>query len=516
MTVEQLRTGKVYLVGAGPGDPRLLTLKGRDCLQQADVVLYDHLANPVLLDYASPTAERIYVGRKGRGAYANQQDINQLLITKAREGKCVVRLKGGDPFVFGRGGEEAEVVAEAGLPFEVVPGVTSAVAVPAYAGLPVTHRTLASTVSFVTGHEDPTKKESALEWPRLASSEGTLVFLMGMKNLPLIVEKLVQEGKDPRTPVALIRWGTYARQRTVVGTLVDIVERAMAEAMEPPTIIVVGEVVKLRERLNWFERLPLFGKCVLVTRPRDQAPALSTLLAAKGADLIECPTLEIVPPESWDALDKAIAELPNYQWLVLTSVNGVRFFMERLRLQQYDTRKLAGLRVCCIGPGTAKEMEGYGIKADYIPTEFQAEGLIDVMKHVGVAGDRILLPRAEVAREVLPQQLGAMGADVDVVVAYRAVPPKVNVEDLKARLGQREIHYLTFASSSTVRNFCQLFGSREELQELAKESTVACIGPITAQTVREEGLKVGLVASENTIPALVESMAQHAEKTTSS
>lgn len=508
----QNASGKVFLVGAGPGDPGLLTLKGKDCLQKADVVLYDHLANPVLLHYVSPRAERIYVGRKGRGYYAGQQEINQLIITKAREGKCVVRLKGGDPFVFGRGGEEAEAIAEAGLSCEIVPGVTSAVAVPAYAGIPVTHRTLASTVAFVTGHEDPTKEESAVEWPRLASSEGTLVFLMGMRNLPNIVERLLQEGKNPQTPVALIRWGTYPRQRTVIGTLFDIVDRATTVAIDPPTVIVIGEVVRLRDRLNWFETRPLFGKSVLVTRPREQAPALSSLLTAYGAEAVECPTLEIVPPTSWGPLDQAIEDLPRYQWLVLTSVNGVRSFMGRLRENHYDSRRLAGLRVCCIGPGTANEMKDWGVQADYIPTAFQAEGLIEVMKGVGLAGQRVLIPRAEVARELLPQQLKALGAEVAVVTAYRAVPPTVQVEALKDRLRQRQIHYLTFASSSTVRNFCRLFENQEELRNLMEGLTVACIGPITAQTVREQGLSVGLVAAQNTIPALVESMVQHEEQ----
>ena len=508
----QTRSGKVFLVGAGPGDPRLLTLKGKDCLEQADVVLYDHLANPMLLDYAPLHAERIYVGRKGRGFYSGQEEINQILITKAREGKCVVRLKGGDPFVFGRGGEEAEVIAEAGLAYEVVPGVTSAVAVPAYAGIPVTHRTLASTVAFVTGHEDPTKAESALEWPRLASSEGTLVFLMGMKNLPQIVERLLQEGKDPQTPVAIIRWGTYPRQRTLIGTLVDIVERARREAMDPPTVIVVGAVVALRDRLNWFESRPLFGKCVLVTRPREQAPALSSLLTAYGGEPFECPTLEIVPPGSWEELDKAVKELPTYQWLVLTSVNGVRAFMERLRSNHYDARRLAGLRVCCIGPGTAKKMEAYGIQADDIPAIYQAEGLLELMKEQGVKGQRVLIPRAEVARDLLPDQLRVLGAEVHVVTAYRAVSPKAQVQELKDRLLKRQIHYLTFASSSTVRNFCQLFESREELHNMIEGSTVACIGPITAQTVQEHGIRVGVVASQNTIPALVESIVQYEEQ----
>ena len=298
MTKSVSKNGRVFLVGAGPGDAKLLTLRGKECLEQADVVLYDHLANPDLLKFSPSHAERIYVGRKGRGAYRDQAEIHALLITKAQEGKWVVRLKGGDPFVFGRGGEEAEVVADAGIPFEVVPGVTAAVAVPAYAGIPVTHRTLASTAAFVTGHEDPEKSSSAMEWPRLASAEGTLVFLMGMKNLPQIVSRLLKEGKPATTPVALIRWGTYARQRTVVGTLSDIVAKASQAGMSPPTVIVVGEVVRLRDRLNWYESRPLFGKGILVTRPREQAPALSNLLAAQGAEPVECPTLEIHPPDS--------------------------------------------------------------------------------------------------------------------------------------------------------------------------------------------------------------------------
>ncbi|MFB3071711.1 MAG: uroporphyrinogen-III C-methyltransferase, partial [Nitrospirales bacterium] len=307
--------GHVYLVGAGPGDAKLLTLGGKECLELADVVIYDHLANPDLLKYTPAHAERIYVGRKGRGSYCDQKEINALLVGKAQEGKCVVRLKGGDPFVFGRGGEEAEMMADSGIPFTVIPGVTAAVAVPAYAGIPVTHRTLASTVTFVTGHEDPTKPVSAIEWPRLASAEGTLVFLMGMKNLPQIVDRLIQEGKLSTTPIAAIRWGTYARQRTVVGTLADIVDKVTKAQLSPPTVIVVGEVVRLRDRLNWCETRPLFGKGVLVTRPRAQAPALSNLLAEQGAEPIECPTLEIRPPESWGPVDEAIGELSTYDWV---------------------------------------------------------------------------------------------------------------------------------------------------------------------------------------------------------
>ncbi len=503
--------GKVFIVGAGPGDPGLLTLKGKACLEQADVVLFDYLANPALLEFAPAHAEQVYIGRRGRGAYSSQQDINELLVTKAREGKCVVRLKGGDPFVFGRGGEEAEVVAEAGIPFEVIPGVTSAVAVPAYAGIPVTHRTMASTVTFVTGHEDPTKDESVVEWPRLATVNGTLVFLMGVKNLPLIVEKLLQEGKSPDTPVALIRRGTYMSQQTVTGTLANIVAQAKAVNLQPPTVIVIGAVVSLRERLDWFEQRPLFGKRILVTRPKHQAAAFSHILEAYGAEAIECSTLEIVPPLSWKELDEAILKIQNYDWLVLTSVNGVQAFMKRLQFHCRDIRSLAGLQLCCIGPRTAAEAAKFGISADYVPDEYQAEGVLATMKKVGVSGQQVLIPRAEVAREILPEQLREMGATVDVVPSYRAVPPSMEIEGLKQRFRQGDIHFITFASSSTVRNFCEIFESREEMVQMTKKVTMACIGPITAETVFEYGLSVDIVAKENTIPALAEAIVRYVQ-----
>lgn len=498
--------GTVYLVGAGPGDPKLLTLRGKECLERADVVLYDHLANPALLAYAPAGAERIYVGRRGRGRYQCQEEVNRLLLEKARAGKVVVRLKGGDPFVFGRGGEEAEAVAAAGLPFEVVPGVTAAVAVPAYAGIPVTHRAWASTVSFVTGHEDPGKGGTALEWPRLATASGTLVFLMGMKNLGTIVDHLLAEGKPADTPVALVRWGTRANQRTVVGTLGDIQGKAKKAGLEPPTVIVVGDVVRLRDQLNWFERRPLFGKRVLVTRPTDQAPELSALLAEAGAEPIECPTIQVVPPEDWAELDGAVADLARFQWLVFTSVNGVRLFMERLRRRGRDARALTGLRLCCIGPRTARELEQWGLRADLVPSEFQAEGLLEALAAAGVAGQRVLIPRAAVARELLPEQLRGLGCDVRVVTAYRTVLPSVAVEELKDRLRRRELDVLTFTSSSTAANFRRLFESREEMVELTAGTTVACIGPITARTAAEAGLPVAITASRNTVPALVEAL----------
>lgn len=503
------KAGIVYLVGAGPGDPKLLTLRGKECLERADVVLYDYLANPVLLDYAPVEAERIYVGRRGRGAYQDQAEINRMLIEKAREGKTVVRLKGGDPFIFGRGGEEAEAVAAAGLAFEVVPGVTSAVAAPAYAGIPVTHRTLASTVAFVTGHEDPGKEAPTVEWPRLASGGGTLVFLMGLKNLPAIVDHLLAEGKPPGTPVALIRWGTRATQRTLVGTLGDIVGKAVQAELEPPTIIIVGEVVRLREQLNWFETRPLFGKRILVTRAREQAGEFSGLLAGYGAEPVECPTLRLVPPESWQELDQAVADLPRFHWVMFTSVNGVRPFMDRLRRKGLDARALAGLRLACIGPRTADEAGRYGLRADLVPREFQAEGLIEALRGIGVRGQRILIPRAAVAREILPDQLRALGASVSVVTAYRTVLPDTDRDRVKDWFRRQEIQVITFASSSTVRNFCELFDGREEMQKLTAGVAVACIGPITARTAEEQGFSVTITARENTIPALADAIAYH-------
>ncbi len=506
---ESRRAGKVYLVGAGPGDPGLLTLKGKECLEAADVVLYDYLANPVLLQYAPATAQRIYVGRRGRGQYQDQADINRLLIDRAKEGKVVVRLKGGDPFVFGRGGEEAEAVAAGGIEFEVVPGVTAAVAVPAYAGIPVTHRTLASTVTFVTGHEDPTKPGTQLEWPKLASASGTLVFMMGMKNLPSIVGQLLSEGRPSDQPVAAIRWGTKATQQTIVGTLGDIVARAEAAHLEPPTVIVVGEVVRLRGQLNWFETKPLFGKRIVLTRAQEQAREFSQLLAAYGAEPVEIPTIQIVPPASWQAIDDAVARISTYQWLIFTSVNGVKPFMDRLHAAGKDARALANLRLCAIGPRTAQELGNYGLTPDVVPAEFQAEGVIASLAHVGIRGSRILIPRAEVAREILPEQLRELGATVDVIPVYRTIAPAVDVVSLTQQLHDGQVAVMTFTSSSTVRNFMELFGGQDAVRPLLAGVVVACIGPITANTAKEYGLTVTVMPEENTVPALAEAIVRH-------
>ena len=508
MTVRRSK-GKVYLVGAGPGDPRLLTLRGKECLEQADVVLYDYLANPALLSHAPDQAERLYVGRRGKGKYPAQAEINRLLIERASAGKVVVRLKGGDPFVFGRGGEEAEVLASAGIEFEVVPGVTAAVAAPAYAGIPVTHRTLASTVTFVTGHEDPDKLTTGLEWPRLATSHGTLVFLMGMKNLSTIVANLIAEGRASTTPVAVIRWGTRASQRTVAGTLADIVGKAEAAKMEPPTVIVVGEVVRLRPQLNWFEQRPLFGKRVLMTRAKEQAAELAGLLAAYGAEPVEAPTIRIVPPADWAPVDRAIGAIGTYDWVIFTSMNGVARFMTRLCASGLDARCLAGRRLCCIGPRTAQELEKFGVKADVIPADYQAEGILVTLGGQDLKKARVLIPRAEVARELLPDELRACGAHVDVVPVYRTLIPSGDSEGWHRQLADRQIHVVTFTSSSTVRNFVEMLGGVDVVKVLLKSVVIACIGPITAKTVEEYGLTVSIVPGENTVPALVDAIAQY-------
>lgn len=506
---ETRRAGKVYLIGAGPGDPGLMTLKGKECLETADVILYDYLANPILLQYAPATAERIYVGRRGRGRYQDQADINRLLIERAKEGNIVVRLKGGDPFVFGRGGEEAEAVSAAGIDFELVPGVTAAVAVPAYAGIPVTHRTLASTVTFVTGHEDPTKPAALLEWPKLASASGTLVFMMGMKNLPSIVGHLLSEGRPSDTPVAAIRWGTKADQQTIVGTLKDIVAKTDAAHLEPPTVVVVGDVVRLREQLNWFETKPLFGKRIVLTRAQEQAKEFSHLLAAYGAEPVVVPTIQIVPPVSWQAIDDAVARLSTYQWLIFTSVNGVRPFMDRLRASGKDVRALANLRLCAIGPRTAQELGVYGLSPDIVPIEFQAEGVIAALAQVGINGSRVLIPRAEVAREILPDRLRELGATVEVIPVYRTIAPAGDVAGLAQQFRDGRVAAITFTSSSTVRNFVDLFGGRSVVISLLAGTVVACIGPITARTAEEYGLTVRIMPAENTVPALAEAIVRH-------
>ncbi|HSG05969.1 MAG TPA: uroporphyrinogen-III C-methyltransferase, partial [Nitrospiria bacterium] len=447
--------GRIYLIGAGPGDPGLLTLKGKACLEQADVIVYDYLANEDFLRYAGPEADIIYVGEKRPDGRAAQDHINEILIAEARKGRRVVRLKGGDPFIFGRGGEEASAAVRAGIPFEIVPGVSAAVGVPAYAGIPLTQRDMSSCVTFITGHEDSKKGGTQIPWDRL-SDLGTLVFFMGLGNLPVIVDRLVENGFSEKTPVAVIRWGTRPEQRTVTGSLSDIVAKVRAASMRPPVLIVVGEVVRMREQLNWFEGRPLFGKRVIITRARDQAGEFTEILKLYGADTVEFPTIEVASPESWEALDQAISRLEEYDWLVFTSVNGVIYFLERLKERGGDVRSLKGIKLCAIGPRTAKDIEKMGVRVDLMPDEYVAEAVVEQMGRQELRGKKVLIPRAEVARDILPDALKEMGAHVDVATAYRTVRPTRDTEWMKKLLQGGEVSVITFTSSSTVRNFVEM------------------------------------------------------------
>ncbi len=493
---------KVFLIGAGPGDPGLITLKAIKAIGKADVVVYDYLANPRLLNHARPEAEKIYVGKKGGHHTLSQEEINQLLVEKAREGKVVARLKGGDPFLFGRGGEEAEVLVEAGISFEVIPGVTSAIAAPAYAGIPVTHREHTSTFSMVTGHEDPTKEDSAIDWAALARI-GTLAFLMGMKNLPRIRDNLIRYGKSPATPVAVIRWGSTPRQEVVTGTLADIVQRVEEARLGPPSIILVGEVVTLREKLKWFETRPLFGRRILVTRTREQSSQLVELLEDLGAECIEIPTIKIQPLTDYRVLDEALERLAEFHWVVFTSVNGVSFFFKRLLAKGRDVRSLGQAKLAAIGQATAKALADYGLVVDLLPAEFRAEGLLAAFEKLNIEGQKILIPRALEAREILPQKLEEMGAKVLVAPAYQTVIPQEEAKRALEVLDQG-VDVVTFTSSSTARNLLSILGPKAE--ELLSRVALASIGPITSETLRKYGFTPQIEAKTYTIPGLVEAI----------
>ena len=495
--------GKVFLVGAGPGDPDLLTVKGKECISEADVVVYDYLANKVLLEYAKDDAEIIYAGKKGGCHTMSQEDISSMIVKKAKMGRTVVRLKGGDPFIFGRGGEEAQQLVRAGVAFEVVPGVTSAIAVPAYAGIPLTHRDYTSTVAFITGHEEPGKKESDIAWEKLSTGAGTLVFLMGVGNLPLIAERLMHYGRPPDTPAAVIRRGTVSEQRTVAGTLKNIAELIREKDIKPPAIIIIGDVVNLRTELDWFEKRPLFGKRIVVTRAREQASAFLKKLTGLGAECIEFPTIKIVPPRTWDMLDKSIKSINNYDWLLFTSVNGVKYFFNRLDTLGKDVRYLHGLKIGAIGPKTAGELQNFGIKPELMPDEYRAEAVVASFEKYGVRGAKILVPRAAVAREILPDELKKIGAEVDVAPAYETVIPDHDSGWIREMLEKGDIDMVTFTSSSTVNNFVEALKADDlELQKSMENVVVACIGPITADTARKNGLNADLVPSDYTIEGL--------------
>ena len=502
---------KVYLVGAGPGDPGLITVKGRACIQNADVIIYDYLASPALLKYARKSAELIYVGKKGGDHTLSQDEINTLIVQKAKSGGIVCRLKGGDPYIFGRGGEEAEVLFKAGIAFEIVPGITSAIAAAAYAGIPLTHRKLASTIAFVTGHEDPAKEETGINWASLATGIGTLVFFMGVKNLPNITKSLIDQGKPPDTPVALIRWGTTPRQQTVSGTLGTIVEKARAAALKPPAIIVVGDVVNLRQSLKWFEGRALLGKRIVVTRARQQASDLVRLLSDHGAECLEYPTIKIVTPRDPQPLKKAVESLSEYDWIIFTSVNGVIYFFDQLFATGKDVRALGRMQTAAIGPATARQLFEYGLTSDIVPETYRAESVVEAFGKVNLKGKKILLPRAKEARPILPEELKKMGATVDEITAYETLKEAENRDDLVQNLKDNSIDLITFTSSSTVRNFKALLPA-EKFTKLIKGVTIASIGPITSDTAKKLGFDVHITAEDYTIPGLVEAILQYYKK----
>lgn len=498
--------GKVYLVGAGPGDEGLITVKGLRAVKEADVILYDRLANDNLLNKTNEEVELFYVGKKADNHYRTQSEINQLLIDKAKEGKIVTRLKGGDPFVFGRGGEEAKQLAEAGIDFEIIPGITSPIGASAYAGIPVTHRGFSSSLAVVTGHQAADKEESSINWKELSSGVETLVVLMGVGNLPQIVDRLLAAGRSPETPVALVRWGTRTSQETITGKLDNIAEKVTEADFKPPAVIVVGEVVNLREELSWFETKALFGKRIVVTRPKKQAVSFCRRLIDEGAEVIKAPAIEIEPPESYDPLDDKLQQIDSYDWIIFTSVNGVKYTLERLFSLGKDVRSLAGVKLGTIGSKTAARLGEYGLKVDYVPNEYISEAIIGDFKEQDISGQKFLLPRADIARAKLKNGLEELGAEVDNVTAYRTVKGGNN-QHLTERLQAEEVDLITFTSSSTVRNLIKGLG--EDYHELLTGVDLACIGPITASTARDYNLAVEIIAEEHTIEGLTAAIKEY-------
>ena len=502
-----MRSGCVYLVGAGPGDPGLLTVRGRQLLSRADVVVYDALAAPELLAYARPEAERIYVGKRASRHSRSQGEIEELLIKRAREGAVVVRLKGGDPFVFGRGGEEALALAEAGMDFEVVPGVTAGIAAPACAGIPVTHRGLAGCVTLLTGHDAVDTQDAALNWRALAQLGGTLAVYMGVGELRHICSRLIEHGFDPDTPAAAVQWGTTPRQKTVAATVETLPEASEAQGIEPPAIILIGGVVRLREKIKWLERRRLFGCRVVVTRARVQAPELLVPLRELGADVIELPTIRIEPAEDREALKQAAVDASAYDWIIFTSQNGVEAFFSAVYEAGLDARALAGCRVTAIGPATAERLKDNGLRADVQPDTYTSAAVVEAVAAAGdLAGSRVLWPRADAAAGDMHRSLEARGANVRDVVAYRVVPEEVEADEVVNMLSENRIDWVTFTSPSTARNFLaavspELLGSGS--------ARIATIGPVTSKAVTAFGLVPSAEAESHTIPGLIEAILKH-------
>ena len=499
----------VYLIGTGPGDPGLLTARGLRCLSAADVVLYDHLVHPRLLRYPRQDAEKIDLGSAAPQPL-DQEAINYLLVEKAREGKIVARLKWGDPFVFDRGGQEALFLHEHGIPFEVVPGIPAAIGAATYAGVPLTYPGGGNTVTFLRGHEDESMSLPHVDWASLARLGGTLVCYAGARQLPEIIKALLAHGFDKDEPAAIIYDGTLPTQRTTEGTLHELAELRNLRTM--PAILVVGRVVGLRQHLRWFDERPLFGKRIVVTRSREQAADLVDLLESLGAEPIEAPMIRVAPPDDYKPLDKAVAEAGSYDWIIFTSANGVDFFMRRLAAGDGDVRQLKGVKLVAIGPATADRLMRHGLRVDLEPSESRAEAVVQALREFGeIAGRRFLLPRADIAREVLPDELRKSGADVTEVVTYRTVLAEIEREgdpDIYRMLLEKRVDVVTFTSASTVKNFVQVFGA-EQAPDLLNATTVASIGPVTAEAAEQYGIKTAIMPKQYTIPALVDAIVEH-------
>ena len=497
-SLNKSNTGIVYIVGAGPGDRKLITLKGVECLQHADVVIYDLLLNDTLLEHCPVHTEKIQAPDP-RIRTTRQDELNHLLVEHAKAGKIVVRLKGGDPYIFGRGGEEAVALIEAGIPFEVIPGITSGIAASAYAGIPVTHRDYASSVAFVTGHSAALRPDSNINWAQLATAVDTLVVYMGVAHLRQIVERLTAHGRDPQTPVSLVRVGTTPQQQVVQGTLTDIVQKVEAAQLKSPAVIVVGEVNRLRQQLRWFDTKPLFGKRILVTRARAQASEFANLLETNGAEVIQFPTIQIQPIEGMDILS------PNeYDWVIFTSVNAVEIFYEHLRENGKDARALGASKICAVGPKTVDALNRIGLHPDFVPSH--SRGIAIATEMEDVSRKKILLPRAKIATADLPNGLREKGADVDDVPIYDTVKvASENSETIEADLLNGRIDLVTFTSSSTVTNFLEMFPAHAPAVLLANVK-VAVIGPTTQKTALARDVRVDVMAKEASVESLVEAI----------
>lgn len=503
------KKGKAYLIGAGPGDPGLITVRGKEILQKTEVLIYDYLAGEKLLDFVPKDAELIYAGKMGGIKHTHTQDeINKMLVDRVRAGKLVVRLKGGDPFIFGRGGEELEELVKAGLNYEAVPGVTSASAAATFAGVPITHRDCTSSVAFITGHERPDKDETSIAWDKISTGVGTLVFYMGIKNLPTITANLIKHGRDPQTPVAVVRWASMPFQRSVVGTLETIADIVKKEGIKPPALTIVGDVVNYRKKLDWYEGRPLFGKRIVVTRTREQASELVSLLSENGAYCLEHATISIHPPDSWQETDAAIERLQDFDWLLFTSINAIHHFFKRLHKKGLDCRSLHGVSIAAIGRVTADILLEYGLKADLIPESFTGDGLAAAMVEQGLQGKNVLIPRALQARKVLEETITQHGGEVVIAPVYQNVPPVYEGTVLREEIKKGEVDMVTFTSSSTVTNFVSMLNVADdtELQELLKDVKIAVIGPVTAKTALKHGLKIAAQPETFTISAMVDSI----------